>query len=174
MHKALVFLYVYNSTLCFILWFYPGFRLTPQMVIGKLSCLLFDGSPKKRARKRQQPALLYWSIGSGNSEFYSFEVLNDRWKDGQLVNGSCDYSFKSIIESEAKDWWTFLPTWKLSVSRAFICVHGRSRDFFSTPLDHYLTLGQQVVFQSLKLQEVPIFPQRLMSRFYQQVNHQRT
>ena len=27
-----------------------------------------------------------------------------------------------------------------------------------TPLDHYLTLGQQVVFQSLELQEVPISP----------------
>ena len=33
-----------------------------------------------------------------------------------------------------------------------------------TPLDHYLTLGQQVVFQSLELQEVPISPQRLSSR----------
>ena len=37
-----------------------------------------------------------------------------------------------------------------------LLTHGRSRDFFSTPLDHYLTLGQQVVFQSLELQEVPI------------------
>ena len=39
--------------------------------------------------------------------------------------------------------------------------------FFSTPLDHYLTLGQQVVFQLLELQEMPISPQRLSSRSYQ-------
>ena len=38
----------------------------------------------------------------------------------------------------------------------------------STPLDHYLTHGQQVVFQSLELQEVPISPQKLSSRSYQQ------
>ena len=57
------------------------------------------------------------------------------------------------------------------------CFHlppWRFRDFFNTPLDHYLTLGQQVVFQSLKLQEVPISPQRLSSRSYQQVNHQKS
>ena len=45
-----------------------------------------------------------------------------------------------------------------------LLTHGRSRDFFCTPLGHYLTLGQQVVFQSLELQEVPISPQRLSSR----------
>ena len=39
-----------------------------------------DGSPKKRTRKIQQLALLCWLIGSGNSEFFSFEVLNNRWK----------------------------------------------------------------------------------------------
>ena len=44
-----------------------------------------------------------------------------------------------------------------------LLTHGRSRDFPCTPLDHYLTLGQQVVFQSLELQEVPISPQRLSS-----------
>ena len=33
-----------------------------------------------------------------------------------------------------------------------LLAHGRSRDFFSTPLDHYFTLGQQL----LELQEVPI------------------
>ena len=51
-----------------------------------------------------------------------------------------------------------------------LLTHGRSRDFFSSPLDHYLILGQQVVFQSLELQEVRISPQRLSSRSYQQVN----
>ena len=54
-----------------------------------------------------------------------------------------------------------------------LLTHGRSRDCPSTPLDHYLTLGQQVVFQSLELKEVPISPQRLSSCSCQQVNHQR-
>ena len=34
------------------------------------------GCQKKKDKKRQQLALLYWSIGSGNLEFYSFEVVN--------------------------------------------------------------------------------------------------
>ena len=46
-------------------------------------------------------------------------------------------------------------------------------DFFSTPLDHHLNLGQQVVFQSLELQEVPISLQRLLSHSYQRVNLQK-
>ena len=58
----------------------------------------------------------------------------------------------------------------LEVGKSGLLTHGRSKDFFGTPLDHYLTLGQQVVFQSLELQGVPISPQRLSSRSYQQVN----
>ena len=49
-----------------------------------------------------------------------------------------------------------------------------SRDLFSNPLDHYLTLGQQVMSWLLELQEVPISPQRLSSCSYQQANHQKT
>ena len=52
--------------------------------------------------------------------------------------------------------------------------HWRSRDFSGTPLDHCLTLGQQVMFLSLELQEVPVFPQRLSSHSYQQADHWRT
>ena len=43
-----------------------------------------------------------------------------------------------------------------------------------SPLDRYLILGQQVVFWSLELQEVPISTQRLSSCPYQQDNHQKT
>ena len=55
-----------------------------------------------------------------------------------------------------------------------VLTHRRSRDFSSISLDHDLSHGQQVVFQSLELQEVPISPQRLSSCFYQQVNHRKT
>ena len=41
-------------------------------------------------------------------------------------------------------------------------------------LDHFLILAQQVVFQLLELQEVPISPHRLPSHSYKQVTHQRT
>ena len=55
-----------------------------------------------------------------------------------------------------------------------LLTHERSRDFFIAPLDHYLTPGQQVAFQSLELQEVPISPLRLPLMINHQVNHQRT
>ena len=45
-----------------------------------------------------------------------------------------------------------------------VLTHRRSWDFSSIPLDRDLSHGQQVVFQSLELQEVPISPQRLSSR----------
>ena len=41
-----------------------------------------------------------------------------------------------------------------------LLTHGRYKDFYSIPLDHYLTLGQQVVHQSLEFQELPTSPQR--------------
>ena len=48
------------------------------------------------------------------------------------------------------------------------------KDFSSIALDHYLTLFQQVVFQLLELQEVPISPTKVVIQRYQQVNHQKT
>ena len=53
-------------------------------------------------------------------------------------------------------------------ARSFLsfCFWQICRDFSSTPLDHYLTLGQKAVFQSLELQEVPMSLQRLSSYLY--------
>ena len=77
------------------------------------------------------------------------------------------FGFKTVHCSKVGQSLVFPPA-----SRLLTCV--RSRDFSSTPLDHYLILGQQVVFQPLELQKVPISPQRLSSLSYQQVNYQRT
>ena len=41
-----------------------------------------------------------------------------------------------------------------AIPSVFTCLQAFDPwDFFNTPLDHYLTLSQQVVFQSLELQE---------------------